>query len=140
MKIPKKFAGGVAKDKRGIVTFNNNIILKNIKRFYTVQNKTKNFVRAWHGHKIEAKYIICISGKAKICAVKINNYNIPSKKNKPYKFELDGKKPDIIYIPPGYANGSKSLTKNMKLLILSTSTLNKSIKDDFRYPASYWRI
>jgi len=40
----------------------------------------------------------------------------------------------------GYANGSKSTTKNMKLLILSTANLKSSLKDDFRYPENFWKI
>lgn len=140
MKKPTLFVGGISKDKRGSVSYNNNLILRNIKRFYTVQNKKKNYVRAWHGHKIEAKYIICLKGKAKISAVKISNYKKPSKKNNPYHFILNDKLPNVVYVPPGYANGSKSLTKNMKLLILSTSTLNNSLKDDYRFPEIYWKI
>ena len=78
--IPKYFKGGISFDKRGSVSYNNKLILKKIKRFYFVQNKKKNFVRAWHGHKIEAKYILCINGRAKISAVKIKNFKKPSKK------------------------------------------------------------
>ena len=39
--IPKLFKGGISHDNRGSVSFNNNLILKNIKRFYFVQNKKK---------------------------------------------------------------------------------------------------
>jgi dTDP-4-dehydrorhamnose 3,5-epimerase-like enzyme len=138
--IPKLFKGGISLDNRGSVSFNNNLTLKNIKRFYFVQNKKKNYVRAWHGHRIEAKFILCIKGKAKISAVKISNVKKPSKKSKVFSWNLDGKVPDVIYIPPGYANGSKSLSKDMKLLILSTTTLSKSIKDDYRFPKEFWKI
>ena len=111
-----------------------------IKRFYLVENKQKNFIRAWHGHKVEAKYIFCIRGKAKISAVKINNFKKPSKKSKVYSWILDSKTPNVVYVPPGYANGSKSLTKDMKLVVLSTTKLNKSLKDDYRFPKEYWKI
>ena len=83
---------------------------------------------------------MCIEGKAKIAAVRINNFKNPSRKSKPYYFNLDSKKSDVIYIPPGFANGSKSITKNMKLYILSTTTLEKSLKDDFRFPINFWTI
>ena len=83
---------------------------------------------------------MCLEGKAKIAAVKINNFHKPSKKSKPYYFNLDSKRPNIVYIPPGYANGSKSISKNMKLYILSTTTLQTSLKDDYRFPASYWKL
>lgn len=137
---PKFFHGGISSDHRGSVSFNNNLVLNKIKRFYLVENKLKNFIRAWHGHKVEAKYIFCIRGKAKISAVKINNFKKPSKKNKVYSWILDSKTPDVVYVPPGYANGSKSLTKDMKLMVLSTTKLNKSLKDDYRFPKEYWKI
>ena len=91
-------------------------------------------------HKIEAKYIFCIGGKAKISAVKIKNFDRPSKKAKPLYWLLNSKIPDVIYIPPGYANASKSISNDMKLLILSTSTLKQSLKDDFRFPENFWKI
>lgn len=138
--VPKLFKGGISKDFRGSVSFNNNLILKKIKRFYIVENKKKNFVRAWHGHKVEAKFIFCIRGKAKISAVKIVNFNKPSKKSKVLSWKLNSEVPNVIYIPPGYANGSKSLTKDMKLIVLSTTTLKKSLNDDFRFPKEFWRI
>ena len=137
---PNLFKGGIALDNRGSVAFNNSLELKKIKRFYIVSNKKKNFVRAWHGHKIEAKYMMCINGKAQIAAVKINNFNKPSKKSKVHKWTINSKKPDVIYIPPGYANGTKSITKDMKILVLSTSSLKSSLRDDFRFKKDFWKI
>ena len=137
---PKLFKGGIAIDKRGSVSFNNNLILNKVKRFYIVKNNKKNFVRAWHGHKKEAKYILCINGNAKISAVQIKNFEKPSKKSKVFNWIINSKKPDVVYIPAGYANGSKSIKKNMKLLIFSTSTLEQSLNDDFRFPEKFWKI
>ena len=138
---PELFKGGISIDKRGSVSYNNNLLFrKKIKRFYLVQNFKKNFVRAWHGHKIEAKYILCIQGKAKVSAVKINNFKNPSKKIKPDHFILDGKLPSVVYVPPGYANGSKSISKDMKLLIFSSTDLKQSLKDDYRFPEKYWKV
>ena len=77
---PKIFQGGISFDKRGSVSYNNSLELKKIKRFYIVQNKKNNFVRAWHGHKLEAKYILCIKGKVKVSAVKIKDFKKPKKK------------------------------------------------------------
>jgi len=137
---PKLFDGGVSVDKRGSVSFNNNLILKKIKRFYIVKNNKKNFVRAWHGHKIEAKYILCIGGRAKISAVQIKDFKKPSKKSKVSSWTLDSKIPNVVYVPPGYANGSKSMSSDMRLIIFSTSTLKNSIKDDYRFSPEFWKI
>jgi len=137
---PELFEGGISVDKRGSVSFNNNLLLQKIKRFYIVQNKKKNYIRAWHGHKVEAKYILCIGGKAKVSAVKINNFKNPSRKIKPFHWYLDSKVPSVVYIPPGYANGSKSISKDMKLFIFSTTTLKQSLKDDYRFDEKLWKI
>ena len=84
--------------------------------------------------------MMCINGKAQIAAVKINNFNKPSKKSKVHKWTINSKKPDVIYIPPGYANGTKSITKDMKILVLSTSSLKSSLRDDFRFKKDFWKI
>ena len=137
---PKLIKGKLFVDNRGKVAFNNNFNFKKIKRFYVVQNHAKNFVRAWHGHKKEAKYIMCLIGHAQLCAIKIDNFNKPSKKLKIEKWFLSDSSTDIVYIPPGYANGFMSLTDNTKLIIFSTSTLKQSLKDDYRYPSRYWDV
>ena len=35
---------------------------------------------------------------------------------------------------------AKSISKDMKLIIFSTSTLEQSLKDDFRFSAKFWKI
>jgi dTDP-4-dehydrorhamnose 3,5-epimerase len=62
----------------------------------------------------------------------------PSKKNKVFTWYLNAGSQNIISIPEGYANGSMSLEDNSKLLIFSTSTLESSLKDDYRFPVKYW--
>ena len=137
---PKIFQGGISFDKRGSVSYNNSLELKKIKRFYIVQNKKNNFVRAWHGHKIEAKYILCIKGKAKVSAVRIKDFKKPKKNSKVYSWIIDEKKPSVIFIPPGFANGTKSLLKGTKIFVLSTTTLKDSLNDDFRFKENFWKI
>ena len=136
----KLFIGGISRDYRGSVSFNNKLDLKKVRRFYIVQNKRKNYVRAWHGHKKEAKFMLCVRGKAKISAVKINNFKKPSKKTKTLNWILEEKIPSVVYIPAGYANGTKSLSKDMKLIVFSTTSLQKSLKDDYRFPRNFWKI
>ena len=53
---------------------------------------------------------------------------------------LSAHKPSVLYIPAGYANGFMSLTSDLKLMFFSTSTLEQSQGDDFRYDARYWDI
>lgn len=138
--VPYLIKGGMSVDARGSVSFVNEFNFSKIKRFYTVENSRRGEVRAWHGHKNEAKYVFVVSGEALVGAVKINNWNSPSRKTKVYRFLLSSSKPTILYIPKGYVNGFKSLTKDAKIIFFSTSTLAQSKNDDFRFDARYWDI
>jgi len=138
--LPFILEGKLAKDERGEVGFVNGFSFPQVKRFYTVKNQNKYMVRAWHGHKKEAKFVYAISGKALLGAVAIDNWENPSKKLSVHKFILNAKKPSIVYIPPGYVNGFQSLTKNAKLMFFSTFTLEESLQDDIRFDKEYWNI
>jgi dTDP-4-dehydrorhamnose 3,5-epimerase len=134
----KLIEGGLSVDDRGKVSFVNGFNFKGIKRFYTVENHIAGFIRAWHGHKKEEKYISVVKGSALVCAVKVTNWKKPSKTVKPKRFVLSTDKPSVLYIPKGYANGFMSLTADAKLMVFSTSTLKESLSDDIRFPAYYW--
>lgn len=125
-------------DSRGQVKFFNDFDFKKIKRFYEVKNSTKNPIRAFHGHMKEEKYVLPVEGDTLVCVVKITSTVKPSKKTKVRKFVLSEKKPQILHIPGGYANGIKSLSKNSRVIFFSTSTLKQSLKDDFRFDFDYW--
>ena len=136
--IPKIISGGKVYDNRGSLRFSNKLIFKKIKRFYIVHNYSKNFIRAWHGHLKEEKFITCIKGTFHVSAVKITNIKKPSKSSKIFNYVLNESNNDFIHIPKGYANGSMSLEDNSKLLIFSSSKLKDSIKDDYRFEYNYW--
>ena len=135
---PKIINGNRIYDNRGSLRFSNDLEFKDIKRFYIVHNYSKNFIRAWHGHLNEEKYIGCIKGTFQVSAVKLDNLEKPNKNNKVYNYFLNQNNSNFIHIPKGYANGSMSLEENSELLIFSTSSLEESLKDDFRYEAKYW--
>ena len=136
--IPKIINGNRIFDNRGSVQFNNDLKFNKIKRFYLVHNYSKNFVRAWHGHLKEEKYITCTKGTFQISAVKIDNVKSPSKKNKVFNFIINENDNKFVYLPKCYANGSMSFEDNSKLLIFSTSSLKESLKDDYRYEPKFW--
>ena len=69
--------GGVAVDDRGSVRFVNDFDFKNVKRFYQVSNHKEGFIRAWHGHEREGKYVYVAKGSALIGAVKLDGTNNP---------------------------------------------------------------
>jgi len=137
---PKLIQGGIAVDDRGSLSFINDFDFGGVKRFYMVENHQQGFVRAWHAHKKEMKYVMVVAGSALIGAVKIDNWENPSKDTQPEKFILSDRKPSVLHIPAGYANGFMSLTADTKIIFFSSSSLDESMGDDFRYSAQYWDI
>lgn len=125
--------GGLSVDDRGSVTFVNDFDFSDVKRFYVVENHRSGFIRAWHGHEREGKYVFVVSGTALIGAVKMDEDSAK-------KFVLSDRNPKILYIPPGYANGFKTLEENTKIIFYSTSTLQDSLGDDIRFPYDKWNI
>ncbi len=134
----KMITGGVSVDDRGSVRFVNDFNFDTVKRFYQVENHSAGFVRAWHGHKHEGKYIYVVKGSALVGAVSLDTM-IDIKENSLsvipdiYKTVLSAVNPRILFIPPGYANGFKTLEQGTIVQFFSTSTLEESIKDDFRF-------
>src|SRR6185369_16592253 len=98
MDIPKIISGDISVDDRGSISFVNGFDFKGIKRFYMIQNHRQGFIRAWRGHKKEGKYLFVASGTALVGAVNMKTEEI-------HKFILSAKKPSVLWIPPGYANG-----------------------------------
>lgn len=132
--------GGLSVDDRGEIAFVNDFNFESVKRFYMVSNHKAGFVRAWHAHKREAKYVTAVSGAAVVGAVKIDDWDKPSGDLPVGRYVLSSKKPQVLYIPPGYANGFMSLTSDLKLIFFSTAKLEESANDDIRYDARYWDI
>jgi dTDP-4-dehydrorhamnose 3,5-epimerase len=125
--------GGISVDDRGSVRFVNDFNFSDVKRFYQVENHSRGFIRAWHGHKKEGKYVYVVSGSALIGVVNMETEKIS-------KFVLSDKSPKILWIPPGNYNGFKSLEENTKILFFSTSTLEESLGDDIRECHDKWNI
>ena len=101
-------------------------------------NNSKGFVRAWHGHKIEAKYVTVVRGAAVVGAVRVEDWNNPA--GQPLRYVLTAEQPVILYIPEGYANGWMSLTDDATLQVFSTTTAEESRGDDYRFSARTWDI
>ena len=125
-------------DDRGKIIFYNNLPLINFKRFYFVSNHMQNFVRAWHGHKNELKAVSVVRGSAQISVVMVDNWSNPSKNLEIKTVFLTSEKPQFILIPPGSAHGLKTLSANTELLFFSSSSVEESINDDYRFKFDYW--
>jgi dTDP-4-dehydrorhamnose 3,5-epimerase-like enzyme len=137
---PTLISGGLAVDDRGELGFVNDFHFEGVKRFYTVSNHKQGFIRAWHGHRREAKYLTAVAGAAAVGAVAVDNWEAPSSELKVHRFTLSAHRPSVLYIPPGYANGFMSLTPDLKLMFFSTATLEESMADDIRFDSRYWDI
>tara|TARA_A100001037_G_C14627243_1_gene404250 strand:+ start:74 stop:535 length:462 start_codon:yes stop_codon:yes gene_type:complete len=137
---PRTLVGGNAIDDRGVVGFVNQFDFSKIKRFYTVSNHRQNFIRAWHAHKHEAKYVFVSAGAAKFGLVQVDDWESPSRDLTIDQFVLTSMKPTILFVPPGYAHGYMTLTNDTNVMFFSTSTLEESMSDDIRYSSRYWDV
>ena len=120
--------GGVFVDDRGSIRFVNDFDFKGVKRFYQVENHERGFIRAWHGHKKEGKYVYVARGSAWVAGIEMTEDGIAE------KFVLSDKSPKILYIPPGYYNGFQTLEEDTIVQFFSTTTIEESQGDDYRKP------
>lgn len=125
--------GGIAVDDRGSLRFVNDFDFKGVKRFYHVENHRQGFIRAWHGHKVEGKYVYVASGTAIIGVVNMETEEVT-------KYVLSAKSPKVLFIPPNHYNGFKNCEDNTSVLFFSTTTLEESKGDDIRMPYDKWNI
>jgi dTDP-4-dehydrorhamnose 3,5-epimerase len=133
---PYRIHGKRVFDERGVVSFANDFDFEGVKRFYTVSNHAPRFIRAWHGHLVEAKYVTVLQGAALIATVKLDTVVQPSRSVVAERWALTS--PDLLYIPPGYANGAMTLTPDTILMYFSNLTIEEARHDDHRWPYDYW--
>jgi dTDP-4-dehydrorhamnose 3,5-epimerase len=127
--------GGVFTDDRGRIRFVNDFDFKDVKRFYQVENHRQGYIRAWHGHVNEGKYVYVAKGSALIGAVPMDDQSA-----EPQKFIVSEHNPKVLWIPPNYANGFKNLEEDTRIIFFSTSTLEEGKGDDIRFPYDHWNI
>lgn len=137
---PIIIAGGNFSDHRGTISYVNNFSFKDIERFYIISNSDENPIRAWQGHKLDAKNFYCIKGSFKIHFINIDNWENPSKDLVIETVKVSEFESKIVHIPAGYANAIESLESNSKLISFSTLPLENVKEDDVRYAIDYWPI
>jgi len=138
--IPKLIAGGNFSDHRGTLSYVNDFSFKDIERFYIINNSDAHPVRAWQGHKLDAKNFYCLSGSFNIHFVKIDDWDNPSKDLTIETVTLAATESNMLHVPAGYANAIQSLEPDSKLISFSTLPLSNVTEDDVRYEANYWII
>ncbi|MDX6182219.1 WxcM-like domain-containing protein [Flavobacterium sp. Fl-77] len=137
---PKIIQGGSFSDHRGTISYVNDFSFKDIERFYIISNSDENPIRAWQGHKLDAKNFYCLNGSFKIHFIKIDNWDNPSKDLRIETIFVSASESKIVHIPAGYANAIQSLEKDSKLISFSTLPLANVKEDDVRYESDYWKI
>ncbi|WP_433833696.1 hypothetical protein [Flavobacterium anhuiense] len=135
---PKLIQGGKFLDKRGTISYVNDFSFADIERFYIISNSLENPIRAWQGHKLDAKNFYCLSGSFNIHFIKIDNWENPSKDLIIETVFVSEHESKIVHIPAGYANAIESLEESSKLISFSTLPLANVSNDDVRYPSDYW--
>jgi len=135
---PVLLKGGIAPDDRGCLRFCNDFAFEGVKRFYEVENHRRGYIRAWHGHRNEGKYVWLAKGTALIGVVPLDA--APGDLPRVQKFILSDISPSILWIPGGYYNGFMNLTEDARLLFFSTASMEETRGDDIRMPFDTWDI
>lgn len=131
--VPEIITGGISIDDRGSLKYQNNIDFSKIKRKYIVKNHNNNFIRAFHAHKYEKKWVEVLQGTARIVLFKVKDWANGELVGPIYSFFLTDQKSEVLYIPEGFANGYINYYNNTIIQFYSSSTLEESKNDDYRY-------
>lgn len=120
-------------DDRGVLdqVFNDDLPFK-VKRCYTLHHQGK-VIRGWHGHKEEWKALYCTRGSFKVLVAKMKNLIGKELPNDSEEFSVNERKNEILVIKPGYYHALVNLEDDSKLMVFSSSTLEESKNDDYRY-------
>lgn len=134
----EQIKGDMACDDRGVVRFVNDFDFTKVRRFYQVESHDTSIIRAWHGHKKEVKYVYVARGSIILGLVRLTNYFKPKKNIPVERLILSAEKPQIVYIPKGFANGFRALEPKTIVIFYSTVTLSEAKGDDYRFAYDYW--
>jgi dTDP-4-dehydrorhamnose 3,5-epimerase-like enzyme len=138
--VPKLIVGARHEDQRGSLLFNNELNILNFRRMYIINNSDSQLFRGWHGHELESKIFITLSGRIRFGAVRVKDWSTPDKSEVPQVAELKADSLDAFFVPGGYANGILSLEPGSQALVISSSTLSDSLVDDYRIESTFWEI
>lgn len=130
--------GGTHVDNRGTIRFVNDFDMSPVKRFYRIAHPDVSVVRAWQGHRKEAKYFTCVKGSFLVCGVKIDDFENPSSGLKAEKYILKADEPSVLHLPAGYANGIKALEPDSELMVFSDKTTEEATGDQIRFDSGLW--
>ncbi|RZK43801.1 MAG: sugar epimerase [Pedobacter sp.] len=136
--IPTLINGGEHVDQRGSIKFFNDFDMREVKRFYCIQNKDTSVVRAWRGHKIEQRWFTVIEGEFLIRFVKIDDWAAPSKDLHLGEFTLSANHNQVLHMPAGYATWIEAKKEHSSLMVFADHDIDHAPLDDYVYPVSYF--
>lgn len=125
-------------DERGIITFNNDFDASKVKRIYTIENHSTEFIRGWQGHKIEQRWFAAMKGSFEVSVIRVDDFEKPSKELPVEKFTLSGETLTYLHVEAGCITAIKSLEENSKLLVLADYGLGE-IQDEYRFEPDYFK-
>lgn len=125
-------------DERGIITFNNEFDASQIKRIYTIENHSTEFLRGWQGHKIEQRWFASMKGEFEIWTIEIDDFDQPSKDLEISKYQLNDESLTYLHIPSGYITAIQAKKDGSKLLVLADYALGE-IQDEYRFALDYFK-
>jgi len=131
------FEGRRHEDERGIITYNNDFGASQIKRIYTIENHSTDFIRGWQGHKVEQRWFACMKGSFEISVIVVDDFKNPSKELTIQKYLLKDDVLTYLHIPSGCITAIQSKQEGSKLLVLADYELGE-INDEYRYILDYF--
>jgi hypothetical protein len=129
--------GNFHTDERGTLRFNNEFDASVVKRIYTIENHSLEFVRGWQGHKIEQRWFSCMDGKFEISVIEIDDFENPSKDLIRNVYELSADTLDFLHVKSGCITAIQAKEPNSKLLVLADYKKGE-IEDEYRFPIDYF--
>lgn len=124
-------------DERGVITYNNDFDASQIKRIYTIENHSSDFIRGWQGHKIEQRWFACMKGSFEISVIVVDNFTNPSRDLIIQKYLLTDDVLTYLHIPAGHLTAIQALQEESKLLVLADFCLGE-VQDEYRFPIDYF--
>ena len=137
---PRLLDGGLHVDVRGSIAFVNDFDFQGVDRFYVVRSHRSHEPRGWVGHRREQKRFFVVQGTSLIAVVRPDEWQSPARDLPVERFILSAAKPQILFVPPGFATGSINLTADAVLLVFSSGKIEEAKTDDYRFPADTWPI
>ena len=125
-------------DERGIITFNNDFDASAVKRIYTIENHSTDFIRGWQGHRTEQRWFACMKGAFEISVIAIDDFDHPSKELTVTKHRLNNESLSYLHVPGGCITAIQAMKPGSKLLVLADYAIGE-IQDEYRFPLGYFK-